>query len=239
LRNEHGDAVCIVHGTVWTERRAWDLLDEPPPEAKTAIAPKAGHPWTPDEIQFVVQNRHRMSSKAMARHLQRTEHAVNQVLSKRRLRKRRVANLWVVRKRAKTLEQLEDRARPGTTRRLARRLHLTYWQAYKRLWNRGIRVGEADGMMSVAEVMRHYNCSRERVERLMKVGVLPADRLGKRGIAIRIDPRDAERCAPMLRAKSKHASVPSARKVQRLATRSDTTLPRKNHAQNRDRFFPR
>lgn len=206
LIRQHDELFCIDHGLQVTPTRAEDRISEDvTPDRKISMAPMGGRQWTEAERNWVARNRNRMSSKAMARRLGRSEHAINQLLSKRNLRKRRMANSVTVRQRANTLDRLEDGARPGDMRRLAARLGLRYWQAYKRLYNRGITVRDADGMMSMCEVVALYSCSIRRVRGLIASGVLPAELLGTgNGTRVRLDPADVEGVAILLRAPSKH-----------------------------------
>lgn len=211
LRNEHGDLVCLTHGTQWTPKRAWDALEEPPPANKRAMAANSGKPWTREQRAFVLANKDVLSSAQIAAdpRIQRTEHAVNQVLHKASLpkvRQRNMSESSQVRGNCYAVsEQLEDGARPGILRRVANRLGLTHGAAQKRLERAGISVREADGMMSVAEVALEYRCTRHRVEVLMSRGLLHGERLGDgRGARWRIAPEEAERAAPLLRARSKH-----------------------------------
>jgi len=208
LLRQWDELVCLVDGTRVSPERPWDrLVEERGPESKRPIAPMAGRPWSPRDRHWVLANADRMSSREMARRLQRTEHAVNQVLSKAARRKARVRNSDTVRNRLRPVDLLEDAVRPGLTRRLAARLGMSYRAAYLRLWRRGVLVREADGMLSIAEVAEEYGCTRRRVLTLMCRGVLPAERFGSgTGTRVRIAPEDAERVAPLLRARSKHAS---------------------------------
>jgi len=205
LLRQWDELVCLVDGTRVSPERPWDrVVDERGPTSKRPMAPMAGRPWSPRDRHWVLANADRMSSREMARRLQRTEHAVNQVLSKAARRKARVRNLDTVRNRLRPVDLLEDAVRPGLTRRLAGRMGMSYRAAYLRLWRRGVLVREADGHLSIAEVAEEYGCTRRRVLTLVRHGLLPAERLAR--TVVRIAPEDAERVAPLLRARSKHAS---------------------------------
>lgn len=206
LIRDHDELTCFVCGTRVTPVRAHDrLLEERPPENKRYIAPNAGRPWSAADRAWVIANRHKLSSLQMARRLGRTEHAINQLLHKADLRKsraRNATNLVEARRHVRTIEKLEDAARPGIGKRLAARAGLSYWAAYKRLYRRGITLRDGDGMLSEREVARLYECTRDRVRTLMARGLLPHEKVGR---MTRIAPEDAERAATYLRARSKYA----------------------------------
>jgi uncharacterized Zn finger protein (UPF0148 family) len=236
LIRSHDELECLVHGTRYTPERAGDrVLDDRPPESKRGQAPNAGRPWSARDRRWVIENKDRLSSREMARRLRRTEHAINQVLSKAAKRKARVRNSDTVRKQLRTLDALEDSVQPGRLHRLAGRLGLTYRAAYLRLWRRGVRVRDADGMVSVSDVVRDFGYSRRRVLNLIASGELPAVRLGRgRVTRVRLDLADVEALASQLSARSKH----DPRKVRRRAGRSDTSSPHLSRAQDPDAFLP-
>jgi excisionase family DNA binding protein len=177
-------------------------------------APMARRPWSAADLSYVVENRDRMSARAIGARLGRSERSVHHLLSKLRYRKRRrltsapsmskVAEpqkkwrRWVSTQRF----DLEVMAVRGNVRTLSARLGRSYWATHKALHRAGLNAGMVDGMMSLMEVARTYDCSRERVERLIRDGLLPAS---KPGAFWRIDPAEVEGVAALLRERSKFA----------------------------------
>lgn len=203
LIRDADEAFCLVHGARVTPTRAHErIAEEPIPDRRPGErAPANGRRWTPEERAWIVRNRNGMSSKQMAARLGRSEHAINQVLSKLGKRKRRAQQMGQPAVSAYTLSQLEDDARPGMLSRAARRMGMTRTAAYFRLYRRGVRLRAADGMLSAREAADFLAVDKRRVIALIAAAELPAERVGR---FYRIDPADLERVAHRVSVKSKY-----------------------------------
>jgi len=202
----HGEGWCTVHGTWLAAGRDYDVVERPSPVRRRDLAARVGRRWSESEVRWVVANKDRMSATEMAGVLERSPRGVAIMLSKRKIRKRRVGELkqvaqprgwyWTEQSRA----ALEDSAVLGALRRTAQRLQRSHAAVRWRLWRMGVR--RADGYLSAREVAAQYGCTEHRVGRLIRLGVLPASKRG--GSYWRIDPADAARLSRLLRARSKY-----------------------------------
>lgn len=207
IRN-HDEASCLVHGLMVDPGRAHDSVEELGPQNQRPVAPNAGRPWSESDREFVLANKDRLAARDIGLLLGRTERGVHHWLSKSSLGKAPVASTQQsVEVPRDVNEELEDRARPGALPQLARSLGLSYSAARFRLYRRGVRLREADGMLSISEVARLYGTTRDRVRRLMRIGAIEYEPAGRMP---RLDPASVTAAARLLRARSKHA--PKARR---------------------------
>ncbi len=177
------------------------------------LAANVGRPWSDEDREWVVRHKDRLSAREMGLHLERPEHAIHTVLSKMGVAKRRVEHRQLkqvakvqgkLRRWVDTqLFDVEVLAVRGNLRGVASRMGRSHLAVRLVLWRAGLPSGRLDGMLSLLEVSKSYGCTRQRVERLIRSGVLRAE---KPGAYWRIDPADAEEVAPFLRARSKHAA---------------------------------
>lgn len=210
---------CLNCGERVTPVRPWDAVEEPAPVRDRERFGRTGEKWSDAELEWLASNKDRMTAKEMGEVLGRSERAIHTLLwkrgeSKRPVQRRRSKHSVTPRRNgprarkrwgADELANLEDYVGPGSVRSMATRLGCTPGALRWQLARLGVRVREADGMLSLGEVMRAYGATARRVRRLVATGQLPAMRMAGTRM-LRIDPDDADRVAPLLRARSKFAN---------------------------------
>ena len=202
LLYRHGEAWCISHGTIATERQPGDAVWSPSPTRDRVTAPRTGEPWTPAEWDYLMAHARDMSAAEIAAHLGRTASGIHKLLAKRRVSKphpHRVpvavqlpsepAPKWRRWTQAED-EWLQDNIGRGLLQLVSSRLNRSPEAVRMRLRILGQRRA-VDGYMTAHDVARQYRCPRYRVWLLIRQGALPTHRLP--GVRyLRIDPADCE-----------------------------------------------
>lgn len=201
---------CEAHGTRDDGLRDIGPVERPAARRRRDLYARVGSGWTEGELLFLRRQKDRMSVREMARRLHRSPKAVTNMLSKMRLRKRRVASngpdRWsppAIGLPGKRWTVAEDEALLASVGMGKERsvviLHRSLRACRERLRELGEgAMCEQDGMLSARQVAVLYGCPRSRVWRLIESGMLDAHKgVGGRW---RIDPMDAERMGAELSA---------------------------------------
>lgn len=211
----HGEMWCWTHGTIATERHASDPVWEPAPLRDRVSAPRTGAKWTDEEWAYVLAHFDDLSAAEIAARIGRRPAGIYKRLSKLGVSKphptpkRRPDVPATIHARAiragerrrwtqEDDEWLLDNIGRGLLRFVSSRLGRTPEAVRWRLRILGERRA-SDGMLTMSEVARAYNCPLHRVRSMVRDGTLPTQRIP--GVWFyRIDPADCERIRSLLTA---------------------------------------
>lgn len=161
-------------------------VEEPSARRRIDLHARIGTRWSANELAYLYRHRDRLSCAALAAHLGRSPHAVEQKLSKAGLRKRRHGAPRAETKRARWSEEELAHVMFGSL--ISHRTRDAQRMKLRRAGEGGFR--SCDGLMSSADVARAYLCPVSRVHRLRQRGRLVAVwRFG----TWRFDPAEVER----------------------------------------------
>lgn len=145
-------------------------VEVPIARRRTDLHARIGRRWTANELAYLYRHRDRLSCAALAAHLGRSPHAVEQKLHKAGLRKRRHSAARAEPKRARWSEEELAHVMSGSL--ISHRTREAQRKKLHRAGEGSLRA--CDGLMSSADVARAYLCPVSRVHRLRQRGRLVA-----------------------------------------------------------------